>query len=475
MLFSKVMNDIKIIKLFNPDLNNLSNQLLIIELKKNKYNDNKYNDNKYKDRILSIQHFMEKYSYYNNDEYKYFYPELTNYSKLDLMVHWHNIGIYNNEYCSINYFYNMNPAFNLELFKEKYLLYRNYTLIDCIKVIIQNNIDICEEEIIDNNNIEILDINDKININNKIKILDNTEYEILKNKYSDFNLEEYKKLNKSIVFDNVIYDNNADNDIKYIIDYDKNSKNRIYSVFHFLESHPEFTLNIEDDEENIYDNIHNSFRDSITINPILKSNPPIITFIIPSIGRETLKNTVKSLLNLKNTNWLCIIIFDGIKQNITIEDNRFTIYETEKKGEKNYGGYVRNLALQKNIETTWVGFVDDDDTISNKYIDYLLEESNKYQNVDVIIFRMMYQNGVMLPEKNDKNIIMNKVGISFAIHKNIFEKKKYFFKNNAKEDYCFLRMLQKNNYKILISGFIAYFVRMSKPIKTKKYNSFMIS
>ena len=40
------MNDIKIIKLFNPDLNNLSNQLLIIELKKYKYNDNKYNDSK---------------------------------------------------------------------------------------------------------------------------------------------------------------------------------------------------------------------------------------------------------------------------------------------------------------------------------------------------------------------------------------------------------------------------------------------
>ena len=102
------MNDIKIIKLFNPDLNNLSNQLLIIELKKNKY----------QNRILSIQNFMEKYYYYNNDEYKYFYPELSNYSKLDLMVHWHNIGIYNNEYCSISYFYNMNPVFNLEKFKN---------------------------------------------------------------------------------------------------------------------------------------------------------------------------------------------------------------------------------------------------------------------------------------------------------------------------------------------------------------------
>ena len=62
---------------------------------------------------------------------------------------------------------------------------------------------------------------------------------------------------------------------------------------------------------------------------------------------------------------------------------------------------------------------------------------------------------------------MNKIGISFAIHKNIFEKKNYFFKNNSKEDYYFLRTLQKNKYKMLISGYIAYFVRMC-PIKTKK-------
>ena len=135
---------------------------------------------------------------------------------------------------------------------------------------------------------------------------------------------------------------------------------------------------------------------------------------------------------------------------------------------------MRNLALQKSINTNWIGFVDDDDTISNKYINYLLEEINKYNNVDVIIFRMMYENNLVLPEKNDKNIIMNKVGISFAIHKNIFEKKKYFFKNNSKEDYYFLNTLQKNKYKMLISGYIAYFVRTS-PIKTKKYSSVLIN
>ena len=69
------MNDIKIIRLFNPELNNLSNQLLIIDLKKKKYNN----------RILSIQNFMEKYPYYNNDEFKYFYPEKNNYSNSEIL------------------------------------------------------------------------------------------------------------------------------------------------------------------------------------------------------------------------------------------------------------------------------------------------------------------------------------------------------------------------------------------------------
>jgi len=517
------MNDIKIIRLFNPDLNNLSNQLLIIYLKKKKYND----------RILSIQHFMEKYTYYNNDEYKYFYPNLNNYSKLDLMVYWHNIGIYNNEYCSSTYFYSMNPTFNLERFKNKYSLYSNYTLNECIKEIIRNNIDINQDEIlvpnINHNEISVPDINihetlvPNINIHetletninhNEISVSDinihetletninhnetfetninidetletninihetfvpninihetletniniHETLETLKTKYIDFNLEEYKKLNKNIFFEN---------DDDYLIDYHKNSKNKIYSIFNFLELYPEFTINIYDDEENIYNNIYEYYKIKIISTVIT----PIITFIIPSIGRETLKNTIISLQNLKNSNWLCIIIFDGVKQNIQINDDRFTIYEIEKKGEKNYGGYVRNLALKKSINTSWVGFVDDDDTVSDKYIQYLLEESNKYNNVDVIIFRMMYENNLILPEKNDKNIIMNKVGISFAIHKNIFEKKKYFFKNNSKEDYYFLRTLQKNKYKMLISGYIAYFVR-TNPVKTKKYSSIMIN
>jgi hypothetical protein len=510
------MNDIKIIRLFNPDLNNVSNQILIIDLKKKKYND----------RILSIQNFMEQYPYYNNDEYKYFYPILGNYSKLDLMVHWHNIGVYNNEYCSCNYFLTINPTFNLNKFKNKYSLYNNYTLIQCIKEIIRNNLNIFEEETfvpninldeifvpnINNNeilqepninlneilqepNINLNEILQEPNINsdeilqepninpdeifvpninnneilqepninpdeilqepniNNNEILQETNInpeQILETKYIDFNLEEYKKLNKNIFFEN---------DDDYLLDYEKNKKNRIYSVFNFMELNPEFTINIYDEEENIYNKI---------------INPPIITFIIPSIGRETLKNTIISLQKLKNPNWECIIVFDGIKQNIKINDNRISIYEIEKKGKKNYGGFVRNFALQMDIKSNWVGFVDDDDTISDKYIDYLLEETKKYKCIDVLIFRMMYKNGVVLPDKDDKNIVMNKVGISFAINKRIFKKKKYFFKNNSREDYCFLRDLQIKKYKMLISSYVAYFVNMA-PCITNSYSKILIN
>jgi hypothetical protein len=43
----------------------------------------------------------------------------------------------------------------------------------------------------------------------------------------------------------------------------------------------------------------------------------IITFIIPTIGRISLNETINSLYNLENKNWNAIIIFDGVKNNVS--------------------------------------------------------------------------------------------------------------------------------------------------------------
>ena len=58
----------------------------------------------------------------------------------------------------------------------------------------------------------------------------------------------------------------------------------------------------------------------------------IITFIIPTIGRISLNETVNSLYNLENKNWKAIIIFDGIKNTFQFNDERLIMLEIDKVG-----------------------------------------------------------------------------------------------------------------------------------------------
>jgi len=151
-----------------------------------------------------------------------------------------------------------------------------------------------------------------------------------------------------------------------------------------------------------------------------------ITFIIPTVGRDTLKNTIDSLFNQTCAEWKAIIIFDGVKpilsknaednqtQNLsaTIErsktmpeniqhygtiDDRFQILHTEKMERQqgfNSAGYVRNYGIRF-VTTEWIAFVDDDDTIKSTYIETFLSEMSNYEN-DVIIFRMVkFQSGML--------------------------------------------------------------------------------
>ena len=189
----------------------------------------------------------------------------------------------------------------------------------------------------------------------------------------------------------------------------------------------------------------------------------IITFIIPSIGRPTITRTIQSLQNLNNPNWKAIIIFDGVKSNINhISDNRIKIYEIEKRGKKNMGGTTRNYGINKVKQGDWIGFVDDDDTISPDYIDKLIIESKYQPDADIIIFRMKYKDNRILPPIHTNQICFGFVGISFCVKTHIL--KSNHFKNSHREDYNLLRNLNKK-YTILLSKYITYFVR-NNPIKT---------
>ena len=183
----------------------------------------------------------------------------------------------------------------------------------------------------------------------------------------------------------------------------------------------------------------------------------IVTFIIPTIGRETLNRSIESILNQTIENWKAIIIFDGIKSNITINDERIKIIEIEKKGLYiNCAGNVRNEGI-KYATTEWIAFLDDDDTISHNYIETFYKELELNPNLDVLIFRMMI-NDKILPKLETNNFYLNDVGISFIMRLSIYNSGTIFTADGA-EDFLYLDKIRKEGYIIIISPYITYFVR----------------
>lgn len=183
----------------------------------------------------------------------------------------------------------------------------------------------------------------------------------------------------------------------------------------------------------------------------------MITFIIPSLNRPTLKRSINSLLNQSNNNWKAIVIYDGVDGE-QFDDDRIQTIKIDKLGSisSHHGmsGLVRNYGL-KICDTEWVGFLDDDDSLEKDYVDTLFKKYSKY---DFVVWRMKYENGMVLPPFSMNDLVFAKVGISFCYKKDIF-KELLFSQNRDGEDFDFLMELKKQSNKFIITLEVMYNVR----------------
>jgi glycosyltransferase involved in cell wall biosynthesis len=193
----------------------------------------------------------------------------------------------------------------------------------------------------------------------------------------------------------------------------------------------------------------------LNINKESFDNIPLVTFIIPTIGRDTLNRTIESIKNQTRTNWKAIIIFDGIKPTIDEKDKRIKVIQIDKKGRLNYAGRVRNSGIEK-VDTEWVAFVDDDDTLTKNYLEVF--ENEIEDSLDVLIFRMLKGNQV-LPPYEHTDFVKNYVGISFTAKTNLFKNENIWFNESPTEDYDILDKFRSNNKNIKISNEVTYIVR----------------
>jgi glycosyltransferase involved in cell wall biosynthesis len=176
-----------------------------------------------------------------------------------------------------------------------------------------------------------------------------------------------------------------------------------------------------------------------------------ITFIVPSIGRKSLTNSINSLISQTNENWECIIIYDGV-DGYVFEDSRIKYINIEKIGGNSpvhgMSGLVRNHGL-KNCKTKWIGFLDDDDTIDTTYVETLFKKYNEY---DFVMWRMIYPNGKILPTKDE--IKFGNIGISFC-YKNKFDDL-IFDSNRDGEDFDFVKKLSNLTSNYIFASEIMY-------------------
>lgn len=187
-----------------------------------------------------------------------------------------------------------------------------------------------------------------------------------------------------------------------------------------------------------------------------------ITFIIPTINRDSLSSAINSIKNQTSSNWKIIVAGDGfvpmeLKQENA--DNRILFIASPRKQS---AGEVRNWA-SKFVMTEWVGFLDDDDELYPEYV----SKWNELKNLsDVIIFKMENYGDLVPHEAGNRfleasEIKYGNIGISFCMKTECFKLCKFDNEQltGSGEDYRMIDELYKNNYSIYFSDYIGYHVR----------------
>ena len=394
----------------------------------------------------------EKYNNLNNPEESFFHYILYSDPKKDIK-------------------YNHENAIKILNFNWIQYLYKN-------KYLLENNIDNEKDCFIHFSKMNKEYINKNNNNNNEIKINKYFDWQLYIYSYPDLiNIETFKSAlshyilhginEKRFYWMGLTYQNKLNISYDFIFsNFDRELYCQIYKLDNLSLSNNELYYNWINQKKNIIKK--NLLHKNNNIKKSSLIQPNFITFIIPTIGRQSLYNAVNSLLKLQDTDWKAIIIFDGIKNTFSFNHPNIECIEIKKigiinKDQHNYAGFVRNIGFKYVKDTEWIAFLDDDDYIHEMYITYLKKEINNCPTIDICLFRMIDIKLNIIPLKEDNQIIKNHCGISFAIRKKIT--KNIIFENNKCEDYIYLKKAEYYGYTIIISNYITYYMNF----KTKYY------
>lgn len=194
----------------------------------------------------------------------------------------------------------------------------------------------------------------------------------------------------------------------------------------------------------------------------------LVTFIIPSINRPTLRRALNSIAAQTDRSFRAVLVMDGCEVPDYVASYAWlrTITLPARVGVRNHAGEVRNIGMRE-VTTEWVAFLDDDDAIAPSYVRLLSEEIGRRPGADAVVFRMRTNKAGsdfrVLPPPGATDFVKCQVGISFAARR--FPacaggKTAFSFQPGPTEDFCALDCLRSQKGEIVLSESVAYFVEM---------------
>jgi glycosyltransferase involved in cell wall biosynthesis len=182
------------------------------------------------------------------------------------------------------------------------------------------------------------------------------------------------------------------------------------------------------------------------------SEPTFVTFVVPTMGRASLPRTVESIINQKDWNWKAVVMFDGREPNYSTDNNHVLVTKCDHKS---HAGLVRNEGM-KLVTTDWLAFVDDDDWITNDYVDSL---RNYSQDKDLVIFSYKdTKTGNVQPPPYHNDFVACNVGISFAVRTAFIIRNRIQFDTYSVEDFRFLDSCRQAGARYTLTHQIKYLV-----------------
>lgn len=184
-----------------------------------------------------------------------------------------------------------------------------------------------------------------------------------------------------------------------------------------------------------------------------------VSFITPTMWRPTLERTLLSMQAQTDPDWECVIVADPAYFPGSRLDDPRIVEAIPPSSAKKSAGLLRNDGILT-ARSGWVAFVDDDDTIDPHYVEWLKEyEETVY---DVVVFRMQYRDGRILPPPDSATLAFGQVGISYAIRTPLARAYPFVREDvdsGYHEDWELIRTLYKEQFPIHISSHVAYYVR----------------